>query len=368
MSLYLGLMSGTSMDGIDVAIMDTDNNQFINGLTYRYDDEVYNMLTYVLANEKITITDICQLDILIGRNFAKAAQHLMQQTNLNSGDIRAIGSHGQTIYHAPLATIPFTLQLGCAHTIAAVTGIPVVADFRTRDLIYGGQGAPLAPLYHQQIFANATENIGVINIGGIANLTTIIPGQSSRGWDTGPGNCLMDAWISKHRQKRFDVDGAWAAQGKILDRLLNQLLADPFIQSNAPKSTGREYFSLAWLEQQLQEEYQPEDIQRTILEFTAQTIAINVNSVTPNLQKLYICGGGVHNKLLLNRLAVLLPHCQVESVATLGISPDYLEAMLFAWLAAQTIAGKMVDLTSITGSKQLMVLGAIYPADAVNKL
>ncbi|MBN9229302.1 MAG: anhydro-N-acetylmuramic acid kinase [Legionella sp. 40-6] len=367
MSLYLGLMSGTSMDGIDVAIIDSEKNQLINGATYNYEDEVYSLLEHVLKNEMVTVAEICQLNVLIGRNFAKSALRLIEQSQLAPSDIRAIGSHGQTICHAPLAKIPYTLQLGCAHTIAAITGITVVADFRARDLVHGGQGAPLAPLYHRELFTNRKENIGVVNIGGIANLTVLVQGKPARGWDTGPGNCLMDAWIAKHLHKKFDVDGAWAAQGKILGQLLQYNLCDPFIQSSVPKSIGKEYFSLTWLEQQLTEDYQPEDVQRTLLEFTAQTIVNNVNLVTPKLQKLYICGGGVHNKLLLNRLADLLPECHVESIASLGVSPDYLEAMLFAWLAAQTMSRKLIDLSSITGSNQLMVLGAIFPAGAVNK-
>jgi anhydro-N-acetylmuramic acid kinase len=302
------------------------------------------------------------LNALIGRDFAQAANEVLHEAALNAKDICAIGSHGQTVCHNTESSIPYTLQLGCGHTISSLTGITVIADFRTRDLVNGGQGAPFAPLYHQELFSKQFSNVALVNIGGIANITFINAKHPTRGWDVGPGNCLMDAWISKLQGKQFDANGAWAQQGTVIQPLLDALLADPFIRLAAPKSIGKEYFSLPWLESHLQHTYKAVDVQKTLMAFTAHPIADAMADTYKVVNELFLCGGGTHNLALKQMIQDLLPEVAVKSVAEVGISPDYLEAMLFAWLAAQTVNQQSVDLRAITGSKKPAILGAIYPS------
>ncbi|QMT60469.1 anhydro-N-acetylmuramic acid kinase [Legionella sp. PC997] len=361
MTLYIGLMSGTSMDGIDTALVDVSKNILHCGITKKYSKEVKAHIDMTLSGSDLSLAAICQLNTLIGREFANAVNELLQKVKLSPSDISAIGSHGQTLCHNTNCTIPYTLQLGCAHTISELTGITVVADFRTRDLVLGGQGAPFAPIYHQQLFHDANNHIAVVNIGGIANITFINPNKPIKGWDIGPGNCLMDAWIMKYQGRSYDKDGAWAQQGEVIEPLLETLMADSFIRSSAPKSIGKEYFSLSWLEEYLKEGFQPVDIQKTLLAFTAKSIAHTVLNEKEPIKKMYLCGGGAHNLALLQMLAHLLPQTSVMSIAEVGMSPDYLEAMMFAWLAAQAINRIPVDLRTITGSRRPAILGAIYP-------
>lgn len=361
MALYIGLMSGTSMDGIDAAVIDSVSNKLVCGLTKQYSKEVKQRIGELLDGSNLSLASFCQLDTLIGREFADAANELLSEAKLSANDICAIGSHGQTLCHDMTSSIPYTLQLGCAHTISSLTGITVVADFRTRDLVNGGEGAPFAPLYHQELLAEDHADVAVVNIGGIANITFINAHQPTQGWDVGPGNCLMDAWINKHQGTSYDGNGDWAKQGKLIDSLLEELLADPFMHSAAPKSIGKEYFSLTWLQSHLKSEYKPVDVQKTLVVLTARTIADTVMNFKNKLNELYLCGGGSHNSTLHYEIANLLPKISVKSTAEIGISPDYIEAMLFAWLAEKTINKKAVDLRAITGSKCLEILGAIYP-------
>lgn len=358
MSLYIGLMSGTSMDGIDAALVDVSSNQLKLGITKQYSDAVKRQIELALAGP-VTLPFICQLNTLIGREFAAAVMELLAQANRCASEIKAIGSHGQTLCHNTQEVIPYTLQLGCGHTISSVTGIPVVADFRTRDVVNGGEGAPFAPLYHQQVFADLESSVAVVNIGGIANITLLTPDEATQGWDMGPGNCLMDAWIYKHQGRGYDAHGDWAKQGEVIPELLTRLLADPFLALPAPKSLGKEYYSLAWLEKHLKAEYQPVDVQATLVAYTAHTIANTVYEMP--IKAVYLCGGGTHNTQLHRTLTELLPIMPVQSCAVLGIDPDYLEAMMFAWFAAQTMNNQSVDLRSITGVEKLQILGAIYP-------
>ncbi|WP_454780908.1 anhydro-N-acetylmuramic acid kinase [Legionella sp. WA2022007384] len=361
MTLYIGLMSGTSMDGIDAALVDVSKNILLCGVTKKYSKEVKTHIDKLLSGADLSLASICQLNTLIGREFANTVNELLQKVKLSASDISAIGSHGQTVCHNTSGTIPYTLQLGCAHTISELTGITVVADFRTRDLVLGGQGAPFAPLYHQQLFNDVNDHIAVVNIGGISNVTFINANEPIKGWDIGPGNCLMDAWIMKHQGASYDAEGAWAQQGEVIEPLLETLMSDSFIIAFAPKSIGKEYFSLSWLEHYLKEGYRPVDIQKTLLAFTAKTIADTVLNEREHIKKMYLCGGGAHNLALLQMLAQLLPQTSVMSIAKVGISPDYVEAMMFAWLAAQTINRIPVDLSTITGSRHPAILGAIYP-------
>lgn len=361
MTLFIGLMSGTSMDGIDAAIVDIPSNKLICGITKKYSDEVMHRLTKLLDGSDLSLASICQLNSLIGRDFAQAANEVLHEAALSAEDICAIGSHGQTVCHNTESSIPYTLQLGCGHILSSLTGITVIADFRTRDLVNGGQGAPFAPLYHQELFSKQFPNVALVNIGGISNITFINAEHPTRGWDVGPGNCLMDAWIAKHQGKSFDANGAWAQQGTVIQPLLDALLADSFIQLVAPKSIGKEYFSLSWLESHLKQAYKAVDVQKTLLAFTAHPIADAMREMHREVKELFLCGGGTHNLALKELIQDFLPQIAVKSVAEVGISPDYLEAMLFAWLAAQTVNQQPVDLGIITGSKKPAILGAIYP-------
>lgn len=362
MKLYIGLMSGTSMDGIDAALIDLTSNTFIQGITCPYGKEVKERLQEALATKAHSLGYYNQLNTLLGREFAKAALNLLTMTEYCASDIVAIGSHGQTFCHDSTAIIPYTVQLGCAHTIAEMTGITVVADFRTRDLVAGGQGAPFAPLYHQAIFTRHAFPLAVVNIGGIANLSYLANELDVKGYDTGPGNCLMDAWVFKHLQMDYDNRGEWALSGCIIDALLASMLSDPYFQRQYPKSIGKEYFSLNWLIKQLSGHEAATDVQATLMQFTAITIAREVNALPCKPGELYVCGGGARNQALLNALEALLPDTRVLSTQTININPDFVEALMFAWLAEKAINNKPLNLYSITGARHPIILGAIYPA------
>lgn len=360
MALYIGLMSGTSMDGIDAALVEMPTNKLHCGITKKYSNETKRSIEALIEGKNLSLAAVCQLNTRIGQEFASATNDLLREAKMPSKEIVAIGSHGQTICHDTRASIPYTLQLGCGHTISSLTGITVVADFRTRDLVNGGQGAPFAPLYHRELFNNLGADVAVLNIGGIANVTFISSDQKTEGWDVGPGNCLMDAWINRHQGVAFDEDGSWAMQGKIINPLLDQLLSDSYLGLPSPKSIGKEYFSLSWLERSLKDEYKPVDVQATLAALTAHSVATTLLK-KDNVTNLYLCGGGTHNRYLRTLLMKLLPNVSVRSVADIGVSPDYLEAMMFAWLAAQTINHIPVDLAAITGANEPAILGAIYP-------
>lgn len=361
MSLYIGLMSGTSMDGIDAALVDVSSNRLIHGLTQAYSEEVKKGLCDLIAGDNLSLASFCQLNTAIGHEFALAVKALLQATNTHPQAIKAIGSHGQTVCHDTQCERPYTLQLGCPHTISSLTGIDVVADFRTRDIVNGGQGAPFAPLYHQELFATRDEPLAIVNLGGIANVTLLVPGQKTCGWDLGPANCLMDAWIGQHKGKAYDKSGSWAAEGQIIECLFNDLMSDPFLKQPPPKSIGKEYYTLAWLAGFLKPHYTPVDIQATLLAFTAQAIAdALLITCASSIKKLYLCGGGAHNLKLHHTIQDKLPHLTVNSTLEQGVDPDFLEAMMFAWLADQAINSVPLDLSSITGAKKTQILGAIY--------
>ena len=360
MRLFIGLMSGTSMDGIDAALVDVETNTLIAGITRPYGQRTQQWLRAVLGGEPSTPAELSQLNTLLGREFAASVHQLLDTENINAHQIIAIGSHGQTICHDATADIPYTVQLGCGHTIAALTGIQVVADFRTRDLIMGGQGAPFAPVYHHALFGASVTPTAVVNIGGIANVTFLAPDVAVKGHDTGPGNCLMDAWIHKHQNKFYDEQGAWAATGCVIEPLLSSMLADPYFDLPAPKSLDKAYFSDAWLAQHLCAEYTSKDVQATLVAFTATTICQAINAAGLPIERVAICGGGVHNVTLLHAMRSQLPSLQIESTQCFGVDPDYLEAMMFAWLADKTVNQIPVNLTGITGAKQPSILGAIY--------
>ncbi|CEK10804.1 anhydro-N-acetylmuramic acid kinase [Legionella hackeliae] len=350
------------MDGIDAAAIELASNTFIDGLTKPYSQQAKNLLEEVLQEKSQSLAIYSQLNTILGREFAQAALLLMEKTNLSSTSIQAVGSHGQTLCHDASAEIPYTVQLGCAHTIAELTGVTVVADFRTRDLIVGGQGAPFAPIYHQALFKDQQFPLAVVNVGGIANLSYLSNASRVHGYDTGPGNCLMDAWIKKNLGKDYDKNGDWAASGKVIEPLLRALLNDPYFKKSQPKSIGKEYFSLAWLEQHLKPHYSSVDVQATLLMLTANTIADAVNRETQHPTQVLICGGGAHNQALMQILSSLLPETPVKSTSAYGVNPDFIEALMFAWLADKTLMNEPLDMSQITGASRLAILGTIYPA------
>lgn len=307
------------------------------------------------------IDELGDLDYLVGELFAGAALGLLAANGLVPAAVRAIGSHGQTLRHRPRGPRPFTLQIGDPNIIATRTGIPVIADFRRRDMAHGGQGAPLVPGFHAAVFAAPGEYRAVLNLGGIANLTTLAPGRPVTGFDTGPANGLMDAWTRRHLGQPYDADGAWAASGQVCAPLLEALCTHPFLALPPPKSTGPEDFTLAWLDALVAAagDPAPADVQATLCEFTAATIAAPLAAEPP--QRLIVCGGGVHNSHLLARLAAQLPRTDIASSAAYGIDPDQVEATAFAWLAARTVAGLPGNLPSVTGAASAAVLGGTWP-------
>ncbi len=360
MSLLIGLISGTSMDGIDAALVDLEKNQLIAGITYPYPSELQAQLLNFDVSQKHSPQTLLQLNHLLGRVFSNATLELLKKTQYKPGDIKAIGSHGQTLYHDPDSDIPTTLQLGCPHTIAAHTGITVVADFRTRDLVLGGQGAPFAPYYHQELFKKQHLPLSVVNVGGISNVSILKKSAPPMGYDTGPGNVLMDAWIKKHKNLAYDANGNWASSGQVIPSLLKALLSDAYFSKLAPKSIDKGYYSLNWLEQYLQSDYKIEDIQATLLHFTAHSIADAIKTTASDCKQVLLCGGGAHNQALIKALAVYLPAYRIDTTDVFDVSPDYLEAMMFAWFAEQTLNHNPLDLTQITGASKSTILGAIY--------
>lgn len=360
MRCFVGLMSGTSMDGIDAALVDIDTNTLLAGITRPYSDEAKQYLQTVLSNEHTTAATLSQLNTVLGREFAIAVKELLITANIASNQVLAIGSHGQTICHNAIADIPYTVQLGCPHTIAELTGITVVADFRTRDLIIGGQGAPFAPIYHQALFAKEDLPLAIVNIGGIANVTYLSSPKDVIGYDVGPGNCLLDYWIQKQSGLAYDSNGEWAATGRVIPSLLVSMLADSYFDLPAPKSLGKEYFSQQWLTNCMPDHFAAQDVQATLVQFTATTIAQAICQNPLKLKRVVICGGGVHNTALIEALSKQLPHLPLDSTTALGVDPDYLEAMMFAWLADKAITRTPLDLTSITGATHAAILGAIY--------
>lgn len=363
---YIGVMSGTSLDGVDVVLAAIDENMVAQqaSLTWPIPVSLKEEILSICQGQQLTLSQLGQLDVRLGALFADAVLALMQQERLHPQDVVAIGCHGQTVWHEPVGEAPHTMQIGDNNQIVAKTGVTVVGDFRRRDMALGGQGAPLVPAFHQALLAHPVERRMVLNIGGIANLSMLIPGQPVRGYDTGPGNMLMDAWIWRQNGKPYDKDAQWASQGKVILPLLQALLSDPFFALPAPKSTGREYFNYGWLERQLARfpGLAPKDVQATLTELTAVSISEQV-LLSGGGERLLVCGGGSRNPLLMARLAALLPGTEVTTTDEAGISGDDMEALAFAWLAWRTVAGLPGNLPSVTGAREASVLGAIFPAN-----
>jgi anhydro-N-acetylmuramic acid kinase len=363
MGLYLGLISGTSMDAIDAALVDFDAAplRIIATSATQFEPALKRRISALIDRaDSVALDEVGQIDVELGRAFARAALELMRSAGVDAGQVTAIGSHGQTLRHRPDLPAPFTWQIGDPNVLAEMTGVSVVADFRRRDVAAGGQGAPLLPVFHDQVFRSDSEDRVIANLGGIANITVLARDTSVTGFDTGPANRLLDAWISLHQGKDFDAGGAWAATGHVDETLLRELLDEPFLRAAPPKSTGRELFNLPWLQNKLGLfTRRPHDVQATLQQFTARSVADAMRQYAPGAA-LYVCGGGAHNVNLLKAIALLIAPNRVASTAALGLDPDYVEAVAFAWFAKRTLAGQTSSAGSVTGAAGARILGAVY--------
>jgi anhydro-N-acetylmuramic acid kinase len=361
---YIGLMSGTSLDGVDALLVDFTAAQprAIASHYHPYPAELRSELLTLCHASHIELHRLAQLDVMLGELYAAAVRELLNTSRTDANTVAAIGSHGQTVRHHPAGPHPYTLQLGDPNIIAERTGITTVADFRRRDIAAGGQGAPLVPAFHAALFRHAGRNRVILNLGGMANIT-VLPRDTAipvTGFDTGPGNVLLDGWAARHRGTPYDAGGAWAAGGTVLPALLRRLLADPYFTAPPPKSTGRERFHLEWLEAQLEGTEDPQDVQATLLELTARSVAQAISDHAADAEEILICGGGAGNGALMQRIGFHLAPRAVHSTAHHGVEPQTVEAMAFAWLARQTLCGEAGNLPTVTGARHPVVLGGIY--------
>ena len=371
-SLYVGLMSGTSADGIDAALVDfadPASPRLLAAHASPWPQALRERLVELgQSGQSLTLDELGELNSRIATGFAGAVEGLLAAAAVAPGQVAAIGSHGQTVRHRPLGrggdgTFPFTLQLDDASLLAERTGIAVVADFRRRDVAAGGHGAPLLPALHAALLGDTGEDRAVLNLGGIGNLT-LLPAASGnvRGFDTGPANALMDAWCGRHTGQGFDRGGAFAAGGRLDEAVLERLLAEPWFTLPPPRSTGRDQFHLGWVDARLAGGESPADVQATLLALTVRTVADALQATQPATARVIACGGGVHNPVLMGALARAMPGSTLESSAAHGLDPDFVEAMGFAWLARQTALGLPGNLPSVTGAAGPRILGGIYPA------
>ena len=351
------------MDAIDAALVDFDAAplRIIATSATAFEPALKRRLSALIDHaERVSLDEVGQIDTELGRAFAQAALTLMQSAGVDAQRVAAIGSHGQTLRHRPDLAAPFTWQLGDPNTLAERTGISVVADFRRRDVAAGGQGAPMLPVFHDLMFRTDGEDRVIANLGGIANITILTRRNSVAGFDTGPANRLLDAWIAQHQGREFDANGAWAASGQVDKTLLRELLDEPYLRLAPPKSTGRELFNVPWLQSKLGLfSRRPQDVQATLQQFTAATLAAAVRQYAPGAS-LYVCGGGAHNIGLLDAIAALIAPNRVATTAALGLDPDFVEAVAFAWFAKRTLEGLTSSAGSVTGAKGARILGGVY--------
>jgi len=398
---YIGLMSGTSLDGIDGVLLQWQisagdvGDSSLNGAGQDEHPSLFSTPQLKVLQHAFKPFDTeFRAELLslntpgnnelhraalagnrLARNYAQVVQALINASGLQAKDIQAIGAHGQTVRHRPLefdadthtghAAVGYTLQLNNPALLAELSGIDVVAEFRTRDLAAGGQGAPLVPAFHAEIFGHAAHTVAVVNIGGISNISILrnasMPHAEIIGFDCGPGNALMDHWMQLHHGKDFDANGDWAAQGQVMPSLLQSLLAEPFLHQAPPKSTGRDLFNPTWLQQHLSADFKAVDVQATLCEFTALAIAQELKRHAPETKQLWVCGGGALNGHLMSRLQAHAPAVQVASTEAQGLPPLQVEAAAFAWLAAKAMKRETASLKSVTGARGARVLGAIFP-------
>ena len=387
---FIGMLSGTSRDGVDAVLVNfsRDGMRILHAVCVQYPSALRQKLDQLLATGQAPAQDLASaLDDQLGQFFARVAQNLVSEAGMEMRDITAIGSHGQNVWHQPFGDQPVSLQLGNPRIIARNTSTVTVGNLRSADVEAGGQGAPLAPLLHLEIFSSSDEDRAVLNIGGIANLTLLphsgdvsgeastsgqgsgpgdthskVSGDSVSGFDTGPGNCLMDAWCMRHLKKTYDDNGRWAATGSVNDALLQRMLADPYFAQPAPKSTGLELFSESWLDNILQgasSEISPADVQATLAELTARSIADSLRGAG-KAKRLLVCGGGTHNQFLMRRLTANLPDVIVETTQRYGVDPDWVEGLLFAWLARERLNERKQNTPPITGASAPVLLGDIH--------
>jgi anhydro-N-acetylmuramic acid kinase len=370
-SLYVGLMSGTSIDAIDAALIACKNGDItvVECLEHPIPPDIRQRIVALSSPGPNEIEDMGCLDREMGQLFADATLNLLAHAAELPQNIAAIGSHGQTIRHRPRSAghtgeQSFTLQIGDPNTIAEITGITTVADFRRRDIAAGGEGAPLAPAFHAAAFASAGSDRAIVNIGGIANASVLAGHELLMGFDTGPGNTLMDHWVEQNRGERYDAAGSWAAGGEVDRQLLQKLLQHPYLKISGPRSTGKESFNLNWLCTACPkvDSLNPQNVQATLSEFTAATIAHGLKNNPVNITEAYICGGGAHNADLMQRLARNLEIEKLDTTSALGIHPDWVEAAAFAWLAKQTLQGLAGNSPVVTGAAGARILGGIFPA------
>ncbi len=355
-------MSGTSLDGIDAVLLELSTGH-PRLLATHYKPYRQALKDALLVLHQPDSNELHQAQILgnqLAREYASATQALLQTANVTPDRVRAIGCHGQTIRHRP--DQGYTIQLGNAALLAELSGIAVVSDFRSRDIAAGGQGAPLVPAFHDRVLRHPGIHRVIVNIGGISNLTNLPPGRPTTGFDCGPGNLLMDAWVAQHKGESYDRGGAWAGSGQVIPALLQALLDEPYFRAEPPKSCGRDLFNLAWLNSKLHGDEVPADVQATLLALTSHVIVDAIQRYCVGAQEIYLCGGGAHNLALVQHLRASLPECIVQTTDVLGMAADWLEAIAFAWLAKQTLAGHSANLPAVTGAHHPCILGAIYPA------
>ena len=360
--LFIGLMSGTSLDGVDAALVEfaASRPALVDSVYLSFPAALKSELLALQSAGNDELDRAARAGNELARLYAAAVSALLRQAGVAPEAIRASGCHGQTLRHRPDAG--YTLQIGNPALLAELTGIRVVADFRSRDIAAGGQGAPLVPAFHAAAFGSSGAHRVIVNIGGIANLTDLPPRGSVTGFDTGPGNVLLDLWVQRHTGKDHDAAGAWAKSGSVLTGTLAAMLAEPYFAARPPKSCGRDLFNSGWLEKFTTEHQAPQDIQATLAELSARSIADAIRQHCPGAGEICVCGGGAHNLYLLERVRRNLPGCRVETTTALGIEPDWVEAIAFAWLARQTLEGRCGNLPEVTGARAARVLGAIYPA------
>lgn len=359
--IYVGLMSGTSLDGVDAALVDLRSRPVLLGTAYAaYPSDMKSALLGLQAPSRDELHRASLAGNRLSLLYARAVARLLRKSGLAPRLVRAIGCHGQTVRHLPSSG--YTVQLGNPAVLAERTGIPVVADFRSADIAAGGQGAPLVPAFHAEVFRSASVHRAIVNLGGMANVTDLPCRGPINGFDTGPGNVLLDAWIGLSLRRDFDRNGELASRGRPIESLLRHLLADPYFRRRPPKSTGRDHFNLAWLRRFALARHRVEDVQATLAELTARSVAMALAAFCPGTREIYVCGGGASNTDLVRRIAHALPRASVGSTDRLGIHPDWVEAMAFAWLAQRRIKRETGNVPEVTGATRSRVLGAIYAA------
>jgi len=361
---YLGLISGTSVDGVDAAICEFGDRhcRVVAAHTFAYPAAIAGRIDTLIGSQQAPLAEIGAVDVVVGRFFADCACALLRNENIDRSDVIAIGHHGQTIFHAPDPPEPFSWQIGDPNSVAAITGIDTVADLRRLDMALGGQGAPLVPAFHEWLFASPTEARVIVNVGGIANLTLLAPGHDVIGFDTGPGNTLLDLWTQRHRGEPYDAGGQWAASGDVDSDLLAAMKQDAYFSRPAPKSTGREYFNSTWIDQQVKTggpDVDPVNVAATIVELTASTIVDAIANFGLTGYELVVCGGGSKNGSLMRRLGAL-SGSEPRTTSAYGLDPDFVEAAAMAWLAFARVEQRAGNLPTVTAAREATVLGGLY--------